>query len=412
MKHVLIVGGGFAGLRAAKTLGGRAGLQVTLVDRHNHHVFQPLLYQVAMAQLSPADIAVPLRAVVSRHANVRVYQGSVELIRPAAHRVQTSFGELAYDYLILAPGAGHSYFGHDDWEPFAPGLKTLEHARAIRRRVLEAYEAAERSRDAAEQRRLLSFVIVGGGPTGVELAGAIAEMGRYTLARDFRNVHTELTRVTLVEAGPRLLPAMPELLSEYAARALRGLGVHVLTGAAVTGVSAAGVEIDGRHLEAATVLWAAGVTASPLGRQLGAETDPQGRVRVERDLSVPGRHEVFVAGDLARFVSEDGTALPGIAAVAHQQGHHAARMILADLEGRPRSPFRYLDKGQMATIGHNRAVADIRGLKVSGRIAWLIWVFVHIYYLVDYRNRMVVMLQWAWTYFTNRRGARLIMDDT
>ena len=411
MKQVIIVGGGFAGLRAAKTLGSRAGVEVTLVDRRNHHVFQPLLYQVAMAQLSPADIAVPLRAVVSRHANVRVYQGGVDVISPAARRVRTSFGELAYDYLLLAPGATHSYFGHDEWEPFAPGLKTLEHAREIRRRVLDAYEAAERSRDAVEQRRLLSFVIVGGGPTGVELAGAIAEMGRFTLAKDFRNIHTELTRVTLVEAGPHLLPALPSDLSEYSERALKGLGVQVLTGTAVTRVTAEGAELGGRRIDAATVLWAAGVAASPLGRQLGAETDRQGRVRVERDLSVPGRHEVFVAGDLAEFVLEGGKTLPGIAAVAHQQGLHAARMILADLAGRPRWSFHYVDRGQMATIGHNKAVAEIGRLHVCGRPAWYLWVFVHIYFLVDFRNRMVVMMQWAWTYLTNRRGARLIMDN-
>jgi NADH dehydrogenase len=411
MKQVVIVGGGFAGLRAAKTLGSRAGVEVTLIDRHNHHVFQPLLYQVAMAQLSPADIAVPLRAVVSRHANVRVYQGSVEVIRPAVRRLQTSFGELGYDYLLVASGASHSYFGHDEWEPFAPGLKTLEQAREIRRRVLDAYEAAERSRDAKEQRRLLSFVIVGGGPTGVELAGAIAEMGRFTLAKDFRNIHTELTRVTLVEAGPRLLAALPEDLSDYATRALKSLGVDVLTGLPVTRITAEGAELGGRHLEAATVLWAAGVASSPLGKQLGAEMDPQGRVRVERDLSVPGRHEVFVAGDLARFVLEDGKTLPGIAAVAHQQGRHVARMILADLAGRPRWSFRYVDRGQMATIGHNKAVAEIGRLHVRGRSAWYLWVFVHIYFLVDFRNRVLVMLQWAWTYFTNRRGVRLIMGD-
>lgn len=411
MRQVLIVGGGFAGLRAAKELGGKAGVEVMLVDRHNHHVFQPLLYQVAMAQLSPADIAVPLRAVVSRHANVRVYQGSVEGVEPAARRVRTSFGELPYDYLLLASGASHSYFGHDDWEPVAPGLKTLEHAREIRRRVLDAYEAAECSRDPERQRRLLSFVIVGGGPTGVELAGAIAEMGRFTLARDFRNIHTELTQVTLVEAGPRLLPALPQSLSDYAARALSELGVEVITGSAVTRITAEGAELGERRIEAATVLWAAGVTASPLGRSLGTELDRQGRVKVEPDLSVPGRRELFVAGDLAHFDLPDGGTLPGIAAVAHQQGAHVARMILADLKSRPRRPFRYVDKGQMATIGHNKAVADIFGFRVHGRPAWLLWVFVHIYFLVDFRNRMVVMLQWAWTYLTNRRGARLIMDE-
>lgn len=411
MKQVVIVGGGFAGLRAAKELGGKPDVEVTLVDRHNHHVFQPLLYQVAMAQLSPADIAVPLRAVVSRHANVRVYQGSVEGVDPAARRVRTSFGELPYDYLLLASGASHSYFGHDDWEPVAPGLKTLEHAREIRRRVLDAYEAAECSRDPERQRRLLSFVIVGGGPTGVELAGAIAEMGRFTLARDFRNIHTELTQVTLVEAGPRLLPALSPTLSDYAAHALRELGVEVITGTAVTRITAAGAELGERRIEAATVLWAAGVTASPLGKMLGAELDRQGRVKVEPDLSVPGHPELFVAGDLAHFELPGGGTLPGIAAVAHQQGAHVARMILSDLKGRSRRAFRYVDKGQMATIGHNKAVADIFGFRVRGRPAWLLWVFVHIYFLVDFRNRMVVMLQWAWTYLTNRRGARLIMDE-
>ncbi len=412
MKQVVVAGGGFAGLQAAKTLGSRAGVEVTLVDRHNHHVFQPLLYQVAMAQLSPADIAVPLRAVMSRHANIRTYQGSVEKVDTAARRVSTSFGELPYDYLVLAPGATHSYFGHDEWQEFAPGLKTLEHAREIRRRVLDAYEAAECSRDPETQRKLLSFVIVGGGPTGVELAGAIAEMGRFTLAKDFRNIHTELTRVTLVEAGPRLLPALPQALSDYSARALRELGVEVLTGTAVTKVTSDGVELGQGRIVAATVLWAAGVSVSPLGKSLGVETDRQGRVLVRPDLSVPGKPELFVAGDLAHFDLGGGKTLPGIAAVAHQEGQHAGRMILADLAGRPRRPFRYFDKGQMATIGHNHAVAVIGGFKLHGRLAWLMWVFVHIYYLVDFRNRMLVMLQWAWTYLTNRRGARLIMDDT
>jgi NADH dehydrogenase len=412
MKQVVIVGGGFAGLQAAKGLGSVPGVEVTLVDRHNHHVFQPLLYQVAMAQLSPADIAVPLRAVFSRHANVRVYQGGVDAIDVTARRLSTSFGGLPYDYLVLAAGATHSYFGHDEWERFAPGLKTLAHAREIRRRVLDAYEAAERSRDAAEQKRLLTFVIVGGGPTGVELAGAIAEMGRFTLAQDFRNIHTELTRVVLVEAGPRLLAALPSVLSDYAARALTELGVEVLTGTAVTKIDGEGVQLGERRIQAGTVLWAAGVTASPLGKALGVETDRQGRVLVLPDLSVPGHPELFVAGDLAHLEEKPGVLYPGIAAVAHQQGQSVARAIRSDLAGRPRKPFRYMDKGQMATIGHNRAVAALHALKLRGRFAWFMWVFVHIYYLVDYRNRMVVMLQWAWTYFTNRRGARLIMDDT
>ena len=412
MKQVVIVGGGFAGLQAAKGLGSRPGVEVTLLDRHNHYVFQPLLYQVAMAQLSPADIAMPLRSALARHVNVKVYQGGVEGIDTAARKVRTGFGELPYDYLVLAAGASHSYFGHDDWQPYAPGLKTLADAREVRRRVLDAYEAAERSGDADAQRRLLSFVIVGGGPTGVELAGAIAEMGRFTLTRDFRNIHTELTRVVLVEAGPRLLAALPPVLSDYAARALRELGVEVLTGTAVTDIDAGGAELGGKRIEAGTVLWAAGVTASPLGKMLGVELDRQGRVLVQPDLGVPGHPEIFVAGDLAHLEASPGVLYPGIAAVAHQQGQHVARVIRADLGGKPRKPFRYLDKGQMATIGHNRAVAALHGLNVRGRLAWLMWVFVHIYYLVDYRNRMVVMLQWAWTYFTNRRGARLIMEDT
>jgi NADH dehydrogenase len=412
MKQVVIVGGGFAGLQAAKGLGSRPGVEVTLLDRHNHHVFQPLLYQVAMAQLSPADIAVPLRSVFARHANVKVYQGSAEGIDIPGRRLRTGFGELPYDYLVLAPGASHSYFGHDDWQRYAPGLKTLEDAREVRRRVLDAYEAAERSRDVEEQRRLLSFVIVGGGPTGVELAGAIAEMGRFTLTKDFRNIHTELTRVVLVEAGPRLLSALPPVLSEYASRALRELGVEVRTGTVVTGIDARGAEVGGQRIEAGTVLWAAGVSASPLGQMLGVELDKQGRVLVQQDLSVPRHPELFVAGDLAHLEQKPGLLYPGIAAVAHQQGQHVARVIRADLAGRPRKPFRYVDKGQMATIGHNRAVAALHALKLKGRLAWFMWVFVHIYYLVDYRNRMVVMLQWAWTYFTNRRGARLIMEDT
>ena len=412
MKQVVIVGGGFAGLQAAKGLGSVPGVAVTLLDRHNHHVFQPLLYQVAMAQLSPADIAVPLRSALSRHGNVKVYQGSVTGIDIAARRLRTGFGELPYDYLVLAAGASHSYFGHDDWQPHAPGLKTLEDAREIRRRVLDAYEAAERSRDAEEQRRLLSFVIVGGGPTGVELAGAIAEMGRFTLTGDFRNIHTELTRVVLVEAGPRLLSALPPVLSGYAARALQELGVEVLTGTAVTDIDARGAELGSQRIEAGTVLWAAGVTASPLGKLLGVELDRQGRVPVQPDLSVARHPELIVAGDLAHLEVSPGMLYPGIAAVAHQQGRHAARVIRADLAGSPRKPFHYVDKGQMATIGHNRAVAALHALKLKGRLAWFMWVFVHIYYLVDYRNRMVVMLQWAWTYFTNRRGARLIMEDT
>lgn len=412
MRNVVIVGGGFAGLQAARRLGGVRGVQVTLLDRYNHHVFQPLLYQVAMAELSPADIAVPLRSVLSRHANVRVYQSDVERVDLQTRQVRAGFGAVSYDFLLLACGASHTYFGHDDWEPWAPGLKTVEQAREIRRRVLQAYEAAEYTRDPEVQRRLLTFVIVGGGATGVELAGAIAEMARFTLARDFRNIRPELTCVVLVEAGPRLLPALPPELSAYVARALAELGVDVRTGTAVTQVTATGVELGAQQILAGTVLWAAGVAAAPLGGTLGAATDRQGRIIVNADLSLPGHPEVFVAGDLAHFAHQTGEPLPGIAAVAKQQGRHVAETIRAELAGHPRRPFRYRDMGQLATIGHKRAVAQIGWFKLRGWPAWVVWVFAHIYYLIDFRSRVLVMLAWAWTYVTHRRGARLILGKS
>lgn len=412
MQNVVIVGGGFAGLQAARRLGDARGVQVTLLDRYNHHVFQPLLYQVAMAELSPADIAVPLRSVLSRYSNVRIYQSNVDSVDLQTRQVNAGFGTLPYDFLLLACGASHTYFGHDDWEPWAPGLKTVEQAREIRRRVLQAYEAAEYTRDPEMRHRLLTFVIVGGGATGVELAGAIAEMARFTLARDFRNIRPELTRVVLVEAGPRLLPALPPTLSAYAARALSELGVQVRTGTAVTQVTATGVELGAQQILAGTVLWAAGVAAAPLGGTLGAVTDRQGRIIVNADLSLPGHPEVFVAGDLAHFAHQTGEALPGIAAVAKQQGRHVAETILAEQTGRARRPFRYRDMGQLATIGHKRAVAQIGWFKLRGWPAWVVWVFAHIYYLIDFRSRVLVMLAWAWTYVTHRRGARLILGKS
>lgn len=412
MQNVVIVGGGFAGLQAARRLGDARGVQVTLLDRYNHHVFQPLLYQVAMAELSPADIAVPLRSVLSRYSNVRIYQSNVDSVDLQTRQVNAGFGTLPYDFLLLACGASHTYFGHDDWEPWAPGLKTVEQAREIRRRVLQAYEAAEYTRDPEMRHRLLTFVIVGGGATGVELAGAIAEMARFTLARDFRNIRPELTRVVLVEAGPRLLPALPPTLSAYAARALSELGVQVRTGTAVTQVTATGVELGAQQILAGTVLWAAGVAAAPLGGTLGAVTDRQGRIIVNADLSLPGHPEVFVAGDLAHFAHQTGEALPGIAAVAKQQGRHVAETILAEQTGRARRPFRYRDMGQLATIGHKRAVAQIGWFKLCGWPAWVVWVFAHIYYLIDFRSRVLVMLAWAWTYVTHRRGARLILGKS
>ncbi|HET7931542.1 MAG TPA: NAD(P)/FAD-dependent oxidoreductase [Rhodanobacteraceae bacterium] len=410
--RVVIAGGGFAGLQAALCLGGRREIEVTLVDRHNHHVFQPLLYQVAMAELSPADIAVPLRSVLARYRNVQVYQGSVTGLDRTSRRVHASFGTLEYDRLLLACGASHTYFGHDDWAPLAPGLKTLEQAREIRRRVLNAYEAAECEADATRRRQLLSFVVVGGGATGVELAGAIAEMARFTLAKDFRRIQPAQTRVLLVEAGARLLPSLSPALSAYAARALTELGVEVLTGVSVTEVSAGGVQLGERAVSAATVLWAAGVAAAPVAAAFGVELDRQGRILVDAGLNPPDHPEIFVAGDLAHCAGADGRMLPGNAAVAKQQGRHVARCVLADAAGRPRPAFRYRDMGQLATIGHKRAVVQMGRLELHGVPAWLVWVFAHIYYLIDYRSRLLVMLEWAWTYFTHRRGARLILGKT
>jgi len=409
-KQVLIVGGGFAGLNAAKGLRHERNVAVTLVDRRNHHLFQPLLYQVAMAGLSPADIAAPIRGILSHQSNVRVLQGTVTAVDLAAGRVQTDFGELPYDYLMLACGANHSYFGHPEWEEYAPGLKTIEQATEIRRRVLTAFEQAERTTDPTEQKRLLTFVVVGGGPTGVELAGAIGEMSRFTLAKDFRTADATLARVILIEAGPRILPMFDQKLIHRAMRDLESLGVQVWTSSRVTNVDAHGVEVGEERVRAATVLWAAGVEASPLGRMLGVTVDRQGRIIVNPDLTLPEYPNVFIAGDQAHVVEDDGNPLPGLAPVAIQQGRYIARTILSDLAGRPRSPFRYADKGQMATIGRSRAIAQIGILKLGGFLAWLAWLLVHVYYLTGFRNRLFVVLNWAWSYLTFRKGARLIVD--
>lgn len=410
MPHVLIVGGGFAGLNAAKGLGGVRDVEVTLIDRTNHHLFQPLLYQVAMAGLSPADIAAPIRTMLSRHRNVRVFQGEVRSIDLAKGVVQADFGETAFDYLILACGARHSYFGHDEWEEFAPGLKNLEQATEIRRRVLSAYELAERSTSAEDRKRLLTFVVVGGGPTGVELAGAIGEMSRFTLAKDFRQIDSTLARVVLLEAGPRILPMFSERQAARATRDLEHLGVQVWTNSAVTRIDAEGVEIGSERLRAATVLWAAGVKASPLGAIAGLPVDRLGRVLVEEDLSVPGHKNVFVAGDQASFTHQTGKPLPGTAPVAMQQGRYLARIIRGDLAGKPRKAFRFVDKGQMATIGRSRAIVEMGRWKLAGFFAWLLWLVVHIYYLTGFKNRLLVVLQWAWSYVSFRRGARLIVS--
>jgi len=409
MTRVLIVGGGFAGLNAAKVLGGARDVEVTLIDRHNHHLFQPLLYQVAMAGLSPADIAAPIRSILSRYANVHVLLGNVESVDLQRKVAIFDTGEIAFDYLILASGASHSYFGHEEWEPDAPGLKTLEQATEIRRRVLTAFEKAERATDSGERRKHLTFVIVGGGPTGVELAGAIGEMSRHTLAKDFQVIDSRSAKVILVEAGPRILPMFTEQSAARAARDLETLGVEIRTNRSVTAIDRGGVQAGEERIAASTVLWAAGVRASPLGRRAGLEVDGQGRVIVEPDLSVKGHPRVFVAGDLARYSRQSGKPLPGTAPVAMQQGGYIGRAILADLRGHARTPFQFIDKGQMATIGRNRAVIEIGRIRMSGFAAWISWLAVHIYYLTGFEHRLLVVLQWAWSYLTFGRGARLIV---
>ncbi len=410
MTRVLIVGGGFAGMNAAKGLGGVKDVEVTLVDRSNHHLFQPLLYQVAMAGLSPADIAAPIRSMLSGYRNVRVLQGEIRSLDLSRKVAVAEFGEVPFDYLILACGAKHSYFGHDEWEEYAPGLKSLEQATEIRRRVLSAYEAAERTTSAEDRKRYLTFVIVGGGPTGVELAGAIGEMSRFTLAKDFRNIDPTQARVILLEAGPRMLPMFSEQSAAKVARDLEQLGVQVWTSSAVTKIDADGVEIGAERIRAATVLWAAGVQASPLGKATALEVDRQGRVVVEPDLSVKGHLNVFVLGDQACFTHQTGKPLPGTAPVAMQQGHYVARLIREELANKARQPFKFVDKGQMATIGRSRAIVEIGRLKMAGFVAWLMWLVVHIYYLTGFKNRLLVVLQWAWSYLTFHRGARLIVN--
>jgi NADH:ubiquinone reductase (H+-translocating) len=409
-KHVVIVGAGFGGLNAVKKLGNAAGVDVTVIDRSNHHLFQPLLYQVAMAGLSPADIAAPIRSLVSSFRNVRVLQGTVQSIDVASNSLTTDFGNLKYDYLVLACGARHSYFGHDEWENNAPGLKTLEQATEIRRRILSAFEVAERTTDKDEQKRQLTFVVVGGGPTGVELAGAIGEMSRFTLAKDFRNIDAKLARIILIEAGPRILPMFPEAQASRATRDLETLGVKVWVSCKVTAIDEDGVSAGSERIRAATVLWAAGVEASPIGRQVSADIDRQGRVIVESDLSVKQHPNVFVIGDMANCAHEIGKPLPGTAPVAMQQGRYVARTILRDLRGKPREPFHFVDKGQMATIGRSRAIFDRGRLHLAGFPAWVLWLIIHIYYLTGFHNRLLVVAQWAWSYLTFGRGARLIVN--
>ena len=408
MKQIVIVGGGFGGLYAAHAL-AHADAQVTLIDRRNHHLFSPLLYQVATAGLSAPDIAAPIRAVLRAQRNTTVRLAEVTRIDPGAKVVETDHGPIPYDVLILAPGSTHSYFGHDDWAEYAPGLKDVEDAFEIRRRVLIAYENAEQEPDETRRREWLTFVIVGAGPTGVELAGALEEIAKRTLARDFRNFDPASARIVLVDAAPRVLSAFSEHLSKLAHDILRKRGIEVLLDRRVTGIDAGGVTMGDLRIASRTVLWAAGVAMSPLGAQLGAPLDRAGRVLVAPDLSVPGHPEIFVVGDLAAF-EQDGEWLPGVAQPAMQEGGHAARNAVRLIKGEATEPFRYLDKGIMATIGRAAAVARVGRFEFGGFFAWLLGVFIHIWYLIGFRNRLVVMLEWAWAYFSFSRNSRVIMD--
>jgi len=405
--QVVIVGGGFGGLKAAEAL-SRLPVQVTLVDRKNHHTFQPLLYQVATAGLSPAEIAAPIREILARRRNVEVLLGEVAGFDLDRRLVQLQGFALSYDYLVVAAGATHAYFGHDEWEPLAPGLKTIEDALEMRRRILLAYELAEREAALTGVHRTLNFVVVGAGPTGVELAGTLAEIARKSLPKSFRYIDVTRTRILLVEAGPSVLSSYPEDLRQSAVRQLQHLGVEVRTNSMVTDVRSGQVCVGEEVVPAEVVLWAAGVAASPLGRALGVPVDRAGRVFVEPDLSIAGHPEVFVIGDLASMKDEAGRPLPGVAPVAMQQGKFLGRVIAADLAKRPREKFHYFDKGSLATIGRAAAIAQFGKIHISGFFAWVTWLFVHILFLIGFRNRILVMLQWAWSYFTFSRGARLI----
>jgi NADH dehydrogenase len=405
--RVVVIGAGFGGLTAASRL-ARLAVELTIIDQRNHHLFQPLLYQVATAGLSPADIASPIRSLFRSRRNTTVLLGAVTGIDTAGRHVMVLDRRLPYDVLVVATGARHAYFGHDDWEPVAPGLKQIEDATAIRRRILLAFERAEAEEDAAERQRLLTFAVVGAGPTGVELAGALAELAKVALAKDFRHIDPRDARIILIEAGDRVLPSFPVSLSTKAQASLVQLGVEAWLGAAVTSCSRQGVMIGDKFVPAATILWAAGVMASPAATWLEAEHDRAGRVIVEPDLTVPGHPDVYVIGDTAAVRGPDGKLLPGLAAVAKQQGVYVAKAIARRLSGREMRPFRYRDLGSLATIGRGRAVADFGWLRVSGRLAWLLWGAVHIAFLIGFRNRIAVLLDWLWAYVTFKRGARLI----
>lgn len=407
-KRVVIVGGGFGGLYAAKALRG-SDAEVTLVDRRNFHLFQPLLYQVATAALSPAQVAYPIRAIFRRQKNVAVILDEVTGIDTAGRRVLGIHGALPYDVLVLATGATHSWFGHDDWAPYAPGLKTIDDATEMRRRILDAFERAELTEPGAERDALLTFAIVGGGPTGVEMAGAIVELARRTLKEEFRRIRPETARVVLIEAGPRILAAMPEELSAKAERQLVRLGVQVRTRTAVTDCGPDGVRLGAEMLPTRTIVWAAGVAASPAARWLGAPADRAGRIQVLPDLTVPGHPEIFAIGDTVTIAGAGGKPVPGIAAAAKQMGRYVGRAIVARLAGRPAPPpFRYTDIGSLATIGRNAAVIDWGRVKLSGFVAWFLWAGAHVFFLIGFRNRFVVAMDWIWSYFTGGRSVRLI----
>jgi NADH:ubiquinone reductase (H+-translocating) len=409
--HVVIIGAGFGGLKAAESL-AKLPVETTVLDRKNHHTFQPLLYQVATAGISPAEIAAPIRDILRKHENVEVLLGEVLGFDLAQRRIMLHSDELTYDYLEVAAGAMHAYFGHDEWEPMAPGLKTVEDALEIRRRILLAYELAEREAALQGSHRPLNFIVVGAGPTGVELAGTLAEIARKSLAKNFRNIDPTKTRVLLVEAGPSILSAYPEDLRRSAVNQLEHLGVEVRTNSAVSDVRDGQVQIGKDVISAEVVLWAAGVSASPLGRALGVPIDRAGRVLVEPDLSIPGHREVFVIGDLASMKDKQGRPLPGVAPVAMQQGKFVGRQIAADLAGKPRETFHYLDRGSLATIGRAAAIAQFGKIHLSGLIAWLSWLFIHVFFLIGFRNRIVVMFQWFWSYVTYERAARLITGES
>ena len=408
--RVVIIGGGFGGISAARKL-KRANVDITLIDRTNHFIFQPLLYQVATAALAPSDITAPIRWILRSQRNTEVLMAEAREIDTARRvvRVDDELRELPYDYLIVAPGSRHHYFGHDEWEPYAPGLKAIEDASEIRRRFLLAYEVAEKLDDPRAREEYLTFVVVGGGPTGVELSGAIPFIARRALVAEFRKVDTRKTRVVLVEAGPRILPSFPEDLAAHAARDLADLGVEVRVNPFVTSVEPDGIRIGDEKINTRTAFWAAGNKASPLGALLGGPLDNAGRVKVNDDLSVPGHPEIFAIGDLAAF-EQDGRLVPWVAPAANQQGAFAARSIIRDLRKQPRKKFRYFNKGDLATIGRHRAIADFGRVRFAGRLAWVLWLFVHIMYLVGFRNRIVVFIEWAYAYFTYQAGVRLITD--